>query len=135
MVSPFNAEIVHKLISSSVADKIIKERKEMTLEMSNLTDYLLKDYNLMGDKDCNFRWLLLPEGWTGKIFETCAKNAGVQVYCAERFAVGNAPVPAAVRLSIAAPKNIKELEKGINILKSLLENNDTFTMSQNYTFI
>lgn len=135
MVSPFNAEIVHQLISSSVADKIIKERKEMTIEMSNLTDYLLKDYNVIGDKSCNFRWLLLPEGWNGKIFETCAKNAGVQVYCAERFAVGNASVPAAVRISIAAPKSLDELEKGINILKSLLKSDDTFTMSQNYTFI
>lgn len=128
MVSPFNAEIVHQLISSSVADKIIKERKEMTIEMSNLTDFLLKDYNLMGDKCCNFRWLLLPEGWTGKVFETCAKNAGVQVYCAERFVVGNAPVPAAVRISITAPKDLKELEKGLNILKSILKNDDTLTL-------
>ncbi len=128
MVSPFNAEIIHQLINSSIADKIIKERKEMSVKMSDLADSLLKNYNLIGDKYCNFRWLLLPEGWTGKIFETCAKNAGVQVYCAERFAVGNTPVPAAVRLSIAAPKDLDELEKGINILKSILKNDDTFTM-------
>ena len=128
MVSPFNAEIVHQLINSSIADKIIKERKEQSIKMSDLADSLLKDYNLVGDKYCNFRWLLLPEGWNGKIFETCAKNAGVQVYCAERFAIGNATVPAAVRLSIAAPKNLNELEKGINILKSILKSNDTFTM-------
>jgi DNA-binding transcriptional MocR family regulator len=128
MVSPFNAEIVHQLINSSIADKIIKERKEKSIKMSNLADSLLKDYTLVGDKYCNFRWLLLPERWTGKIFETCAKNAGVQVYSAERFAVGNTPVPAAVRLSIAAPKNLDELEKGINILKSILKHDDTFTM-------
>ncbi len=128
MVSPFNAEIVHQLINSSIADKIIKERKEMAVKMSNLADSLLKDYNLVGDKYCNFRWLLLPEGWNGKIFETCAKNAGVQVYCAERFVVGNAPVPAAVRISIVAPKDLNELEKGINILKSILKHDNTFTM-------
>ena len=92
------------------------------------TDSILKDYNLLGDKYCNFRWLLLPEGWNGKIFETCAKNAGVQVYCAERFAVGNVPVPSAVRISIVAPKDLDELEKGLNILKSLLKHEDTFTM-------
>ena len=83
----------------------------MVVKRNNLTDSILKDYNLLGDKYCNFRWLLLPEGWNGKIFETCAKNAGVQVYCAERFAVGNTPVPAAVRISIVAPKDLDELRK------------------------
>ena len=121
MVSPFNAEIVHQLINSPIGDKIVKERKEMVVKRNNLTDSILKDYNLLGDKYCNFRWLLLPEGWNGKIFETCAKNAGVQVYCAERFAVGNTPVPAAVRISIVAPKDLDELEKGLNIIKSILK--------------
>lgn len=128
MVSPFNAEIVCQLINSPVGDKIVKERKEMAVKRNNLTDSILKDYNLLGDKYCNFRWLLLPEGWNGKIFETCAKNAGVQVYCGERFVVGNAPVPAAVRISIVAPKDLTELKVGLNIIKSLLRQEDTFTM-------
>jgi len=128
MVSPFNAEIVCQLINSPVGDKIVKERKEMVVKRNNLTDSILKDYNLLGDKYCNFRWLLLPEGWNGKVFETCAKNLGVQVYCGERFVVGNAPVPAAVRISIVAPKDLYELEKGLNILESILRQEDTFTM-------
>ena len=128
MVSPFSAEIVCQLISSPVGDKIVKERKEMVIERNNLTDSILNGFDLLGDKYCSFRWLLLPEGWNGKVFETCAKNAGVQVYCGERFAVGNSPVPAAVRLSIVAPKDLNELKIGLNIIKSILRQEDTFTM-------
>jgi DNA-binding transcriptional MocR family regulator len=128
MVSPFNAEIVHQLINSPIGDKIVQERKEMIVSRNYLTDSILKDYTLLGDEHCYFRWLLLPEGWTGKTFETCAKNAGVQVYCAERFAVGNTPVPAAARISIVAPKNLDELERGLDIIKAILKHDDTFTM-------
>ncbi|EKQ53090.1 MULTISPECIES: PLP-dependent aminotransferase family protein [unclassified Clostridium] len=128
MVSPLNAEIVHQLINSPTGDKIIRERKNMIIERSNLTDIILDGFDILGDKYCNFRWLLLPEGWNGKIFETCAQNAGVQVYCAERFAIGNASVPAAVRISITAPKDLTELEKGLNIIKSILQHDNAFTM-------
>ncbi len=128
MVSPFNAEIVHQLINSPIGDKIVRERRNMIIERSTLTDTILNDFEILGDKYCNFRWLLLPEGWNGKIFETCAKNAGVQVYCAERFAIGNASVPAAIRISITAPKDLAELKRGLNIVKSILQHDDTFTM-------
>ena len=128
MVSPFNAEIIHQLINSPIGDKIVRERREMVIERSNLTDAILNGFDILGDKYCNFRWLMLPEGWNGKIFETCAKNAGVQVYCAERFAIGNASVPAAIRISITAPRDLTELERGLNIIKSILQHDDTFTM-------
>lgn len=128
MVSPFNAEIVHHLINSPISDKIINERRKLALERSNLTDTILNEFNILGNKYCNFRWLMLPDGWNGKIFETCAKNAGIQVYCAERFAIGNATVPAAVRISITAPKDLTELERGLNIIKSILKHDDEFTM-------
>lgn len=128
MVSPFNAEIINQLINSPIGDKIIKERREMVIKRNTLTAAILNNFDIWGNKYCNFIWLLLPEGWNGKNFEICAKNAGVQVYCAERFAIGNASVPAAVRISITAPKGLAELERGLNIIKSILEHDDTFTM-------
>jgi DNA-binding transcriptional MocR family regulator len=128
MVSPLNAEIIHQLINSPIADKIVKQRKDQVVIRNKITDTILGHYDIKGDKYSNFRWLLLPNGWTGKTFETCAKKSGVQVYCAERFAIGNRPVPAAVRISIAAPKSLEELEKGLYILKSILEQEEEFTM-------
>lgn len=128
MVSPFNAEIVRQLIHSTLADTIVQERKEMIFARNQLVNSILTEYQLRGDEYCNFRWLLLPAGWSGKSFETCAKNAGVQVYCAERFAVGNTAVPAAVRIAITAPKDLHQLATGLHILKSILEQADEFTL-------
>jgi DNA-binding transcriptional MocR family regulator len=67
---------------------------------------------------------LLPETFTGKSFEICAKNEGVQVYSGERFLVGNSRTPAAVRISVTAAKNSAEFEEGIKILRRILDSED-----------
>ncbi|MCC0642698.1 MULTISPECIES: PLP-dependent aminotransferase family protein [unclassified Clostridioides] len=126
MVSPFNAEIVHRLLHSPIINKIIEERKDEIIKRNEATNKILSDYNLIGDKNCSFRWLILPDEWDGKSFEIYAKNLGVQVYCAERFSVGNSIVPKAVRICVTAPKDVEELEKGLNTIKSLLKNQRDF---------
>ncbi|MGO0881740.1 PLP-dependent aminotransferase family protein [Clostridioides difficile] len=126
MVSPFNAEIVHRLLYSPIINKIIEERKDEIIKRNEAADKILSDYNLIGDKNCSFRWLILPDEWDGKSFEIYSKNLGVQVYCAERFSVGNSVVPKAVRICVTAPKDVEELEKGLNIIKLLLKNQSDF---------
>ncbi|MFL8180061.1 PLP-dependent aminotransferase family protein [Clostridioides difficile] len=121
MVSPFTSEIVHRLLYSPIIDKIIEEKRDAIIERNEVADKVLSDYNLIGDKNCSFHWLLLPDELDGKSFEISAKNLGVQVYCAERFSVGNSTVPKAVRICVTAPKDVEELEKGLNIIKSLLK--------------
>ena len=128
MISPLTAQMTTWLIDSSIAEKILSERQEEILERNQLADSILGDYSLLGSSDCNFRFLLLPEGWSGKAFEMCAKKAGVQVYCGERFAVGNALLPAAVRLSIATPPTKEALSKALMTLKSLLEQDMDLTL-------
>lgn len=58
---------------------------------------------------------------SGAEFETIAAQQGVQVYAAERFVVGNSTPERAVRISVCAPKTLEELEKGLMILKRLLD--------------
>lgn len=128
MVSPINTYIVDSLITNGIAHQILAYFKQTIFERNQLVNTVLSDYTLLGDLHCNFRFLLLPEGWSGKSFEMCAKKAGVQVYCAERFAISYTPVPAAVRLAITAPSTLEELEKGLQLLKSLLEEQENFTM-------
>ena len=66
------------------------------------------------------RYLRLPDYFTGKSFEICAKQAGVQVYGAERFSVGNKPAEKAVRISVITPPSIGDLEEGITRLRGIL---------------
>ena len=61
------------------------------------------------------------EKFSGESFEAKAYKAGVQVYSAERFIVGNAKPMAAVRLSATAPGNNEKLKEAMKILRNLLE--------------
>ena len=64
--------------------------------------------------------LTLPDYFTGKSFEICAKQAGGQVYGAERFSVGNTPAEKAVRISVITPPSMGDLEEGIRRLRGIL---------------
>ena len=120
MVSPLNAEFACTLIHSSHCQNILTKRRELTIARNQLVDSILGNYHPLGSPECNFRLLHLPKGWTGKDFEQAATKSGVQVYCGERFAVGNSTVPAVIRLSITSPKNLMDLEKALHILYNLL---------------
>ncbi len=127
MLSPILIETTIRLINSNAADEILHRRREDTKKRNEFMNEALKGYTVLGEELCNFRWLILPEGFTGKTFELCAKNAGVQIYCAERFVVGNSKIPHAVRIAITAEQNEEEFRKGIEILKEILESKTEFT--------
>jgi DNA-binding transcriptional MocR family regulator len=127
MISPILIETTIRIINSKAADEILHRRRAHTKKRNEFMNQVLKGYSLLGDELCNFRWLILPEGFTGKTFELCARNAGVQIYCAERFVVGNSEIPNAVRIAVTAEQKEEEFQKGIFILKELLESKTEFT--------
>lgn len=98
----------------------IEGHREQTIRRNQLVNHYLADYMFLGDETGIFRWLLLPGKITGAEFETLAARQGVQVYAAERFMVGNSWPERAIRISVCAPKTLKELEEGLLILKRLL---------------
>ena len=120
MASPLNTGICCHLLNSPVVDTIISERQTAIVRCNQIADELLGSFTLFGNCYAPFRLLCLPEGWTGKNFETAAKKAGVQVYCIERFAIGNTKAIPAVRLALSAPTSETELTYGLSILRELL---------------
>ena len=66
------------------------------------------------------RYLRLADYFTGRSFEICAGQAGVQVYGAERFSVGNKPASKAVRISVITPPSMEDLEEGLRRLRGIL---------------
>lgn len=119
--SHYNVEIVANLIETGVADRIIDEKAREAEARNKIVDEILSGSSVKGNKRDYFRWLSLPDNWSGKEFELCAKLSGVQVFCAERFAVGSCPVPAAVRIATSSARNQQELIKGLTILKVLIQ--------------
>lgn len=127
MISPILIETTIRLIHSKEADDILNSRREHTRKRNQKLNEILGSYTILGDELCNFRWLILPKGFTGRTFELCAKNAGVQIYCAERFVVGNSKVPCAVRIAVTAESLDEDFEKGLYIMKDILESQTDFT--------
>ncbi len=63
----------------------------------------------------------LPEPWTGASFEAKARELGVNLFGAERFIVGGADVPRALRLSLTGTATREELRKGLEKINDMLE--------------
>ncbi len=120
-VSPFLLEVSSRLIFSGKANRIARERRSDTVIRNNMMEMELKDYVVKGQKECPFRWLQLPHTFTGKSFEICAKNEGVQVFSDERFLVGSTPPRGWIRISVTATRTIEEFKRGVKIIKRILE--------------
>jgi DNA-binding transcriptional MocR family regulator len=119
-VSPLLAELTARMIVSNQFEVLIEDHQKQTIRRNQAVNRYLADYKCLGVETGIFRWLLLPGKITGVEFETLAAQQGVQVYAAERFVVGNSSPERAVRISVCAPKTLEELEKGLIILKRLL---------------
>lgn len=113
-------EIASRLIVSDRLKGVLKDRRCGLVTRNNLTDCILKDYEIMGNEYSLGRWLLLPKGITGIQFEKAALERGVFVYGGERFAVGKDAPAGAVRVAICAPESVEKLKSGLLILKQLL---------------
>jgi DNA-binding transcriptional MocR family regulator len=123
-VAPFLLELSARLINTKKADSIAAERRSYVKRQNEIVERYLGSYEILGDEYCPFRWIILPEAFTGISFEICARNEGVQVYAGERFLVGNSQTRSAVRISVTAARNPSEFEEGIKILKRILESED-----------
>lgn len=120
-VSPLLAAVSTGLIEEGIADEIIAERKRELIRRNRMISEILKGFVTESGPTCPMRYIQLPEYFTGKSFEICARQAGVEVYGAERFSVGNRPADKAVRISVITPPAIKDLEEGLNRLKKILQ--------------
>jgi len=120
-VSPLLAELAARLIVSNQFEVLIEGHQEKAIRRNKMVNQIFHKYICLGEETGIFRWLLLPGKITGVEFETLAAREGAQVYAAERFVVGNSSPERAVRISVCAPKTLEELEQGLLILKSLLD--------------
>ncbi len=119
-IAPLMAELTARVIASGQFEKIILNHKQNTSRRNEVVDQYLSPEICLGKETDIFRWLLLPEKYTGAAFETLALSKGVQVFAAEKFAVGKTPPAHAVRLSICAPESLARLEEGMKIITQLL---------------
>ncbi|SNS31161.1 transcriptional regulator, GntR family [Anaerovirgula multivorans] len=131
--SSFNAEVIAELICSGAAEKIVNKKIDLAKERKDVFLRHFSNHEINADNLCFFQWLPLPKHMDGNFFEKLSKVHGVHVFCSDRFAVGNTKRQTYARIALSSPTDIAELEKGLKIIKSLLENKDISTLK--YEFI
>lgn len=119
-ISPLLATVSAGLIEDGIADEIIAERKRKITERNLIVNEMLAGYAVAGTLTCPLRYLQLPDHFTGERFERCAEEAGVQVYGAERFAIGSGPAPRTARIAVTTPPTLETLAEGLRRLKKAL---------------
>ncbi|MRH41396.1 aminotransferase class I/II-fold pyridoxal phosphate-dependent enzyme [Aquibacillus halophilus] len=121
MASPITAELASHLIITGKSETIKELKRTEARKRNKMAIQILSSYDV-SSRECGFyQWITLPTGWTGRQFEMVAKEAGVQVFCAEKFAVGANEVPPAIRISLSGPETREELEKGLLLIKEVLQ--------------
>jgi len=119
MAPPIEAEIARQWMEDGTVNRIVDELRTESIHRQSMASNLL-GINQTANPGCFLVWLPLPRGWrVGEFVAECSRQ-GVDISGADSFAVEPLPVPEAVRLCLGAPTNRATLEKGLQIVRSVL---------------
>ncbi|SNT03576.1 transcriptional regulator, GntR family [Anaerovirgula multivorans] len=122
MAPTLNAAIVSECIRDGTADKIISWKLEEISKRFEVAKEKLSNYCFSGNNNNFYIWLKLPNYWSGKEIELAARERGINIFSADKFAVGGEVAPSAIRISLSGTETIEELSKGLDILERILSN-------------
>ena len=114
------AEIAALWIGEGTADRVVDRKRSESAVRQRLAAEILKDVSYKAHPNGYHLWILLPDRWNSAELVSEAHRRGVAVTPAETFAVGDAPVPSAVRACLGAAHGRRELRTALEVLASLL---------------
>ncbi|MCP4118498.1 MAG: PLP-dependent aminotransferase family protein [Desulfobacteraceae bacterium] len=122
MTPPLNVELVSMWIKDGTADRVVAAKRAEAEKRFRIAGTILEDYPFAGLPTGFFIWLTLSEPWTGATFEAKAREVGINLFSAEKFTVGGAVAPPAVRLSLCHTEALADLKKGLTLIREILAN-------------
>lgn len=120
MAPPLNGELASMWITDGTAEAVIKRKRQETARRYMLACDLFEGARFRGKRSCFFLWLDLPEPWTGQQLESAAAKAGINVFGAEKFVVGQAEPPRAARISLTGTDTLATLRTSLTTLRDTL---------------
>jgi DNA-binding transcriptional MocR family regulator len=123
MAPTLNAAIIAELIISGAMEKTISTKLVEAVRRNTLAAEMLTGFQYTSIPAGYFIWLQLPDYWTGLNFENRSRQLGVNIFSAEKFAVGGIVPPSAIRISLSGPDTQAQLSKGLEIVSKLLHEN------------
>ncbi len=121
MTPPLNVELICQWIQDGTAEKTMLLKRKAANERYEAVRDIIDEMEIVGNPSGFFLWLTLPDPWRGFMVESRAREEGLNIFSAEKFAVGDSPVPPMIRLSLSGPKNIEELRYGLKILNRIIQ--------------
>lgn len=117
--SSLDAEIITELILSGAAYDLIRQKLRLAKEAGELFDsYFPK---VQEGTTSFFRWLPISKEIPGPQVEAELLARGVHVYHSYRFQVTGEPKTAYLRVALSSAGSLRNLKKGLGILKEYLE--------------
>ncbi len=121
MAAPLMAEIASEWILNGTADRLVEEKRAEASVRQSMAADALAGFQFDAHPLSFHLWLHLPEPWRSNEFSAQLRRRGVAVTPAEAFVPGREEPPHAVRVCVGAPRSRAQLEKGLGIIRSVLQ--------------
>ena len=121
MAAPLMAEIAAEWIQDGTADRLFEQKRAEAAARQSIARAILAGFAFDAHPLSFHVWLHLPEPWRSNEFSAQLLRRGVAVTPAEAFVPGRDEPPHAVRVCIGAPRSRAQVEKGLNIIRTVLQ--------------
>jgi len=128
MAAPLMPEIATRWLNTGLIESLINAQRTCIAERLEPARRLLSGLQYHANNESTLVWLPLPEPWRAGQFSSALRQVGVLVRTADHFAVGRLPAPHAVRISLNAANNTKQIESGLQTIRAMLQSAHTSQM-------
>ncbi len=130
MVSPLTVEVAATWIEDGTADAVVTRKRAEAGRRQARCRALLGAWPYASHTSGYHVWLQLPRPWTSAAFVAEARARGVVLSPSGAFVVGSAEPPPAVRMCLAAPERLADVERGLEVVRDLLERGPGASLSR-----
>lgn len=112
-------EVACLSIQDGTAERLKQKQAEQIQQRIHLIQPILDRIKARYQNYCGHVWVELPEPWRASVFADELKKHHILIHTAERFAIGRAEIPQAVRIAICKP-NSTQLVQALECIESLI---------------
>lgn len=116
-----NVEVATLWLDDGTADDTLRRKRAEAARRQQMAAKILAGRSFRAAPRSYFLWLELPPRWRAERFVDDARERGIALTPDRSFAVGSAPEPSAVRISLSAPAGAIDVEVGLRGVKGLLD--------------
>lgn len=122
MVPTLPVEVAATWIEDGTADEVVRSKRAEAGRRQEIAARVLAGLDYDAQAHGYYAWLHLPRPWTSVELAHAARRRGVAVTPSTAFLTSpSAAPPAAVRVCLGAPETADEMERGLRILREVLD--------------